>query len=70
VPPRKRVLSCADVAQLLGWRTERARRWIRRHDIGFQVGSRWFTTPTKLRDAFPEVYTEIATELVEAHGPE
>ena len=53
------VLSTVDVANLLGWRVERARRWLQREGVGFQMGERWFTTPTKIRAAFPDVYQEL-----------
>lgn len=59
----KRVLSAADVGKLLGWSTERARDWLIRNECGFKIGSRWFTTPTKIRDAFPEIYTEVLGDL-------
>lgn len=59
----KRLLSSVDVAGLLGWKTKRARRWLQRQEIGIKIGSRWFTTPTKLREAFPEVYAEIIPDL-------
>lgn len=59
----KRLLSSVDIAALLGWSTKRARRWLQRQEIGIRIGSRWFTTPTKLREAFPEVYSEILPEL-------
>jgi len=61
----KRLLSSADVAKLLGWRTKRVRKWLQREQIGVKIGSRWFTTPTKLREAFPEVDEELVPELIE-----
>lgn len=61
----KRLLSSAEVARLLGWRTKRARKWLQREAIGVKIGSRWFVTPTKLREAFPEVYEELMPELIE-----
>lgn len=63
--PRKHLLSSVDVAELLGWTRVRAQRWMEREEVGFKIGSRWYTTPTKLRDAFPEVYAELVPELVE-----
>jgi hypothetical protein len=61
----KRLLSSAEVAKLLGWRTKRARKWLQREGLGVKIGSRWFTTPTKLREAFPEVYEELVPDLIE-----
>lgn len=60
---RERVLSSKAVATMLGWSTKRARRWMESSGLGFKMGARYFTTPTKIRDAFPEVYAEILTEL-------
>jgi hypothetical protein len=60
----RRLLSAADVARLLGWRTERARRWIVREGCGTRRRGRWYTTPTMLRESFPELYTELMPDLL------
>ena len=59
----KPLLSCADVAKLLGWTVKRARRWVLREELGVRIGHRWYTTPTKIREAFPEVYAEVAPKI-------
>jgi hypothetical protein len=61
----KRILYAADVAALLGWSTKRARRWLQREAIASKMGSRWVTTPTKLREAFPEIHDELLQELTD-----
>jgi len=55
----KALLSCADIAKMLGWTVKRTRRWLLREDLGVQIGHRWYTTPTKIREAFPDVYAEL-----------
>jgi hypothetical protein len=53
------LLSSADLAALLGWSVERTRDWMIREAVGFRMGARYYTTPTRLRDAFPDVYSEL-----------
>lgn len=60
---RRAVLSTVDVARMLGWTVKRARRWILREGLGVRIGDRWYTTPTKIREAFPEVYAEVAPRI-------
>jgi hypothetical protein len=60
----KRLLSAADVARLLGWTTERTRNWIIREGCGTRRMGRWYTTPNMLREAFPELYTELMPDLL------
>jgi hypothetical protein len=53
------LLTSAHVASLLGWNVQRALRWMKRHGIAIKDGSRYVTTRSRLRESFPEVYTEI-----------
>lgn len=55
-----RLMSTVDVAAMLGWSTERAHDWMIREKIAFKMGRRYYTTPTKLREAFPDIYEELA----------
>jgi hypothetical protein len=57
------LLSSAHLAGLLGWTTQRALRWMKRHGIALKDGSRYVTTRTALREAFPEVYTDIVDSI-------
>lgn len=48
------------------FRVERMRRWLMREEACRKIGGRWYTTPMMLREAFPEVWHEIQSELPEA----
>jgi hypothetical protein len=48
-----------EVADILGWTMQKARRWMRNAKILEVRGGRLVTTPDKLRDAFPEVWSEM-----------
>lgn len=65
-------LSVADIAKVLGWRTERARRWLLRSGAAIRIGGFWYTTPERLRSEFPELLDAVcrnaATESREAQG--
>lgn len=45
------------------WDARRVRRWLRRRDAIQRVGGRWVTTRNGLRDAFPEMWTELLMRL-------
>lgn len=60
-----RLLSTADMARLLGWTTERMRRWLLRENCAFRRRGYWYTTPNMLREAFPELYTELLPDLID-----
>ena len=55
-------ISVAQVARLLGWRTQRAKRWLRREGAAVKIGDRWYTTRDRLRASFPEVLDAIPDE--------
>lgn len=62
-----RVLYARDVAQLLGWRTERAHDWMLRNGIATKEpkGRRYYTTATRIRDAFPDIAEELVMDVGE-----
>jgi phage antirepressor YoqD-like protein len=47
------------VADLIGWRTERTRRWLTRERLLIKKGRFYYTTAAKLRRAWPEVIEEL-----------
>lgn len=65
-----RLLYAPDIARLMGWGTDetavqRARRWMKRHGLVERDGTRYVTTRTRLREAFPAAYMDAVDELVE-----
>lgn len=57
-------ISTVQVAELLDtqhdrWDARRARRWLQKAGAAIRRGSRWFTTPDLLREAYPEIYDEL-----------
>jgi hypothetical protein len=60
-----RLISSVDVSKLLGWSVQRARRWLMREGLGIRIGSRWYTTRTRLRDTFPDLAEDLTLELSE-----
>lgn len=54
----KKLLFAQDIAQLLDWPTQRARRWLMNNG-GRKIGGRWVITPTLVRDRFPGVFMGI-----------
>lgn len=55
-------LSVADIARVLGWRTERARRWLLRSGAAIRIGGLWYTTPERLRSEFPELLDAVCRD--------
>ena len=60
----------ADIAALMldaqtgePWRTERVRRWLQRKGACRKINGRWITTGSMLREAFPEIWHSLQTEL-------
>lgn len=49
----------AKIAKVLGWRTQRAKRWLIREGAGVKIGGLWYTTRDRLRASFPEVLTAL-----------
>lgn len=60
------ILTTADVAEKLGWDTQRTRRWLVRTGAGTKVGGRVITTPSRLASHFPELLNEIVFDLGDA----
>lgn len=57
----KGYIEMAEIARALGptWSVRRVRRWLIKHGAAVRKGARWYTTRSKLRAAFPEVYEEL-----------
>lgn len=53
----------SDVADALGWDTQRARRWLQKTDAGTKRGGRVITTPDRLAAHFPEAFHEVALDF-------
>ena len=54
-----KILFAADIAKLLDWPTWKAKRWMQRTGCGTKRGKLWITTPTMLREHFPEAAREL-----------
>jgi hypothetical protein len=52
-------ISVAKVAELLGWTTQKARRWLTREGALTRKGRHWYTTRNQLRRCFADVYQEL-----------
>ena len=52
--PTKIYLETKDVADLMGWNTDKARYWLLRDGAAEKHGGRWYTTKSRLLAAFPE----------------
>ena len=67
------LITVAQVAEVLGYKLDkehrktsmqRARRWLIRTNAARKRGNRWITTRHLLREAFPEIWEEIAMRLI------
>ena len=47
---------------MLGWRTERAKRWLRREGAAVKKGAHWYTTDRLLVRHFPEAFEHLVLE--------
>jgi hypothetical protein len=56
------MFTAAEIAKLLGWETQRARRWLLRSGAGVKRSGRVICTPTSLAAHFPEILEAIARE--------
>lgn len=54
-----KLLYARDIAALLGWQTQRARRWLRVTGAGVKRGGRFVTTLPMLLAHFPEVAAAV-----------
>jgi len=48
-----------EIADMLGWRTERARNWLKRSNAVVKRNGRWVTTRRLLLATFPEILDEL-----------
>lgn len=48
-------LSTKQIAQVLGWPTYRARNWLKKEGAAVKIGRSYYTTPARLRAAFPDM---------------
>lgn len=55
----KAYIEVAQIADAMGWRTERTRRWLLREGAVFKKGRYWYTTRQLLMASFPEVYEDL-----------
>lgn len=49
-----------DVAQIMGWNTQRARRWLLRTGAGEKRAGRVVTTLGKIQKHWPEIFSSAA----------
>jgi hypothetical protein len=57
------LISTRQVADILGWRVEKSRRWLIGAGLAVKLGGRWFTTREKLVETFPNVFHRIFADL-------
>lgn len=58
------ILTIADIAKAIGWRTRRVRRILKEAGAITKIGGRWVTTQGRLRAHMPEVLDALqATAL-------
>jgi phage antirepressor YoqD-like protein len=58
------------VAKVLGWTHYKARRWLRAANALVMRGDTMVTTPDKLRESFPEVWSELLGEIEDREANE
>ncbi len=58
--PKKIYFDTKDVAELMGWNTDKARYWLTREGAATKRGGRWYTTESRLRAVFPEAFEALA----------
>lgn len=63
LPARRIYFTCAEIAKVLGWTTERAREWLVREKAVVRHGRHYFTTRGLLRRAFPETWSEVVAAI-------
>jgi hypothetical protein len=64
-----KLLGSREVADVMGWDTQKARRWLKRTEAGSQPTGhrgRVVTTPARLAAHFPEVFQEVVLGSMEA----
>lgn len=58
--PKPIYLETKDVAELMGWNTDKARYWLKREGAVTKRGGRYYTTESRLRATFPEAFEALA----------
>lgn len=57
------MFTIAEVAKLMGWRTERVRRWLVKRDAVTKDGRYFYTCRSMLRRAFPSAWEDLTARL-------
>ena len=61
-------IAITQVAEILGWEgspgRRRALRWLRKEKAAVRIGDRWYTTPDRLREAFPDVWRRVIADAL------
>ena len=60
---RQVIMTTGDVARVLHWDTQRARRWLQRSGAGVKRNGRIVTTPGLLANHFPELFNELMFDI-------
>lgn len=58
-------LTMAEVADLLGWTTERTRMFFVANGAAKKIGGRWFISRSSMRDQFQDAYDVLLAKLDE-----
>lgn len=56
-------LTSRQVADLLTWDTQHARRWMIREEVAVKRGKYWLVPLSRLRAIFPEAYDEYCQQF-------
>lgn len=51
--------SVTEVANMLGWPAQRARRWMMRTGLAVKIAGRWFAPRARFREVFPDLWEEV-----------
>lgn len=60
-----KLIDAATIAKILGWQTQRARRWLIKTGAGEKRAGRVVTTAQKLIAHFPEAFQEVMADVEE-----
>lgn len=62
MPGLPKLLYASDIARVMGWQTQRARKLLKRTGAGQKRGNRYVTTVAALLANFPEIAQAILAE--------
>ncbi len=62
---RKPILMTIDVAKLIGWKVDAARRWLKKEKAARRAGREYTTTIQRLRECFPEACDAVQAAAAE-----